>query len=150
LNRSGWGYSVKIYLEDTGGILNWNTRNVTQDRDGWRDLVRASVNFGYQKYGEFLGQLRNYWLVKEKSAVYSYLVRVNRKLISVIRLWTFPQQPWELVAMYLEKACWKKLCKRYQSHCNWSFKHCVQNCWTVVMGAAEAECKLELSVHLRW
>jgi hypothetical protein len=140
LNRSGWGYSFKIYLEETGGILNWN--NVTQDRDGWRDLVRASVNFGYQKYGEFLGQLRNYWIVKEKSAVYSYLVRVHRKLISGIRLWTFPQQPWGLVAMYLENACWKKFCKRYQSYCNWSFEQCIQNCWTVVMSAAEGGCSL--------
>ena len=72
MNKSRWGHSVKICLEEVGAILNWN--NVTQDRDGWRDLVRALVNFGYQKCCEFLGQLRNYWLVKEKSALYSYFV----------------------------------------------------------------------------
>jgi hypothetical protein len=55
-----------------GGILNWN--NVTQDRDWWRDLVRALVNFGYHKCSEFLDKLRNYWLINEKSAAYSYFV----------------------------------------------------------------------------
>ena len=105
MNKSRWEYSIKMYLHGIGGILNWN--NVSQDRDGWRGLVEASVNFGYHKCGEFLDQLRNYWLVKEKSALYSYFVRVNRKLISAIRFWTFAQQPWGW-----ERFIWRKLAEK--------------------------------------
>jgi len=40
----------------------------------------------------------------------------------------------------------KKFCEKDQNRCNLSRQHFINYSWAVIMGASEAQCKLELSL----
>jgi hypothetical protein len=60
---------LKWIFETLDGGINLIGR--AQDKDRWRAFVKAGMNFGSIKCGEFLEQLRTCWLLSKDSAPWS-------------------------------------------------------------------------------